>query len=315
MCVDQLEDDSTGVVSDVDWLHVIADNFTVESTMNVTSVTWYGIYASDNTPPASDVFMIIFRDDNGGEPGTAVATYGPIDPGRVATGGDVVGYDTYEYVYDLPTPATLTGPGLFYLQIYNDTTGDSDTWYWETGFADSSVGIAGDYDSTTIPESWVADTYDFAFTLICSVSGVDEIDQDQPSGPTHMAGFSQTDLAQSFMQTNANISGAGILLQPGIGSSDTVTIQLWDALPNAGGTMLTEASTTGTAGEWVDVFWTAVAITPATTYYLVFTGNTTLGIAGDTGNPYPDGNAYANSGYSSFPSFDYTFRTYYNTGF
>lgn len=140
-----------------------------------------------------------------------------------------------------------------------------------------------------------------------------EIDQNQPSGPIYMAAFNQTDLAQSFMQTNDNIAGAGILLQTGVGTSDNVTIQLWDALPNAGGTMLVEASAAGTAGQWVDVFWTAETITPATTYYLVFTGNSTLGIAGDLNNPYPNGNVFANPGYSPFPGYDYAFRTYYDT--
>jgi len=139
------------------------------------------------------------------------------------------------------------------------------------------------------------------------------IDQNQPSGPVYMAAFSQGDLAQSFMQTNANISGAGILLQAGIGTSDTVTISLWNLLPNqAGAVMLATASATGTAGEWVDVFWGLVPISPATTYYLVFTGNTTLGIAGDTANPYAFGQVYANPGYQSWPSFDYAFRTYFN---
>ena len=141
----------------------------------------------------------------------------------------------------------------------------------------------------------------------------DEIDQNQPNGPNYMAGFDQADLAQSFMQTNGNISGAGILLQEGVGSSDNVTIQLWDELPNAGGTMLAEASATGTSGQWVDVFWTAVLITPSTTYYLVFLGNTTLGIAGDTSNPYPDGHVFANDGFQPFPGYDYAFRTYYDT--
>lgn len=139
-----------------------------------------------------------------------------------------------------------------------------------------------------------------------------EIDQNQPSGPVYMAAFSQGDLAQSFQQTNGNICGAGILLQAGIGGSDNVTIAIWDALPNAGGTMLAEASATGTAGDWVDVYWPTITITPATTYYLVFTGNTTLGIAGDTSNPYPYGHVYANTGFSPFTGFDYAFRTYYD---
>jgi len=138
------------------------------------------------------------------------------------------------------------------------------------------------------------------------------IDQNQPSGPVYMAGFSQGGLAQSFQQTNENINGAGILLQTAVGSSDNVTIQVWDGLPNAGGTMLAEGSAVGTAGQWVDVYWDYVEITPATTYYLVFTGNTSLGISGDTSNPYPYGNVYANS-YTPFAGYDYAFRTYYQT--
>ncbi len=142
----------------------------------------------------------------------------------------------------------------------------------------------------------------------------DQIDQNQPSGPVYMAAFSQTDLAQSFKQTNADCSGAGILLQAGVGTTDNVEIQLWTNLPNAGGTMLATASAQGTQGQWVDVYWTAVAVTPGTQYFLVFTGNTTLGIAGDVNNPYPNGCVYANPGYQIFPSFDYAFRTYWSGG-
>jgi hypothetical protein len=90
-----------------------------------------------------------------------------------------------------------------------------------------------------------------------------------------------------------------------------VTIRLWTALPNVGGaTMLAQASATGTQGRWVDVFWNAVPVTVGLTYLLAFTGNTSLGMAGDTSDPYPDGQAYANSGYLSYPAYDDTVRTY-----
>ncbi len=138
------------------------------------------------------------------------------------------------------------------------------------------------------------------------------IDQNQPDGSVYMAAFSQGDLAQSFQQTNANCSGAGIMLQSGIGTTDNVTITLWDGLPNAGGNSMATGSAQGTAGEWVDVYWSPVAVTPGTTYYLVFTGNTTLGIAGSLDNPYPYGMVFANSGYGPYPNYDYAFRTYYN---
>lgn len=154
--------------------------------------------------------------------------------------------------------------------------------------------------------------------ILCAIAGLstaavaDVIDQNQPNGPTYMAAFAQGDLAQSFQTQSAPIiTGAGILLQPGVGSSDTVTIELWDNLPNqSGASLLASASATGTQGEWVDVFWSDTGISLDTTYYLVFTGNTSLGIAGDTANPYAFGQVYANPGYGSFPDFDYAFRTW-----
>lgn len=137
------------------------------------------------------------------------------------------------------------------------------------------------------------------------------VDQNAPTNNAYMAAFSQTGLAQSFQQAASTVAGAGIFLQSDVGTSDLVTISLWDNLPNASGNMLASASAVGTAGNWLDVFWNAVNVTPDATYYLVFTSTTnTLGIAGDINNGYSRGQVYANSGFGSFPSYDYTFRTY-----
>jgi hypothetical protein len=137
------------------------------------------------------------------------------------------------------------------------------------------------------------------------------IDQQQTDASVYMAGFGQTDLAQSFQQAHNNVAGAGIFLEPEVGSSDTVTIGLWDGLPNAGGNLLTSGTGTGTQGTWFDVYWTPVNVTPGDTLYLVFSGNNTLGIAGSSANPYAYGVLYANAGYQAFSDFDYAFRTYY----
>ncbi|MEO6709760.1 MAG: hypothetical protein ABI054_04975 [Planctomycetota bacterium] len=133
--------------------------------------------------------------------------------------------------------------------------------------------------------------------------------QNVPATTGAMAAFNQLDLAQSFQHTIGSICGAGVLLTPNWGSSDTVRIALWTGLPNAGGTIITSGSAMGTQGTWVDVTWPSVAITPGTTYYLVFDGNFTLAIEGSVNNPYPFGQVYANPGYGSFPTFDYSFRT------
>jgi len=140
------------------------------------------------------------------------------------------------------------------------------------------------------------------------------IDQNQPIGAEYIASFEQSDLAQSFQQANENIAGAGIFMEPDIGSTDTVTISLWDALPNqAGANLLTSGSGSATAGAWFDVFWDPVAIASGSTYYLVFTSlSDTLGISGSINNPYAFGKTYANAGFNPFDIYDYTFRTYYD---
>lgn len=148
---------------------------------------------------------------------------------------------------------------------------------------------------------------------LAGVATADVIDQNQPLNDAYMAAFSQGDLAQSFQtQSATNISGAGIqLMDFGGGSSDTITISLFDKLPNQGGTMMAQASAVGTEGQWVDVFWSQTNIAQNTTYYLVFTSaSNNQGIYGSVVNPYPFGQTYANPGYGSFPGFDYTFRTW-----
>jgi|TARA_R110002072_G_C7888908_1_gene528665 hypothetical protein len=144
------------------------------------------------------------------------------------------------------------------------------------------------------------------------VSATPIIDQNAPTITTNrMANFSQVDLAQSFQQSANNIIGAGIYLAPQ-GESGNVTISLWDALPNAAGTQLASASGTGVGGGWFDVFWSEVGITANTTYFLVFTSDNTgnFGITGDLTNSYARGQVYANPGFLSFATYDYTFRTY-----
>lgn len=144
------------------------------------------------------------------------------------------------------------------------------------------------------------------------------IDQNAPTNNAYMASFYQTDLAQSFQQTASNIAGAGIYLQPLSNNAPaTITIQLWDALPNVGGAhqLATGSVVVPFDNQWADAFWSPVAITPATTYYLVFlSDNNGYGISGDVNNGYASGQVYANAGFGPFTSYDYTFRTYANDG-
>lgn len=151
-------------------------------------------------------------------------------------------------------------------------------------------------------------------TALSVVSQAVVLDQIQHSNTVYMAGFAQDDLAQSFKQSNNIISGAGFFLKEGVGVGEfgDITIALYDNLPNQSGNLIVQGTVTGlTENMWADVLWGDVNITAGQTYYLVATSsNINLGIAGDTNNPYADGQVYANSGFGSFPDFDYTFHTY-----
>lgn len=144
-------------------------------------------------------------------------------------------------------------------------------------------------------------------------------DIDQSANNSYMAGFHQDDLAQSITAVSNNSAGAGIHLD--VNADDptggTITISLWDALPNVGGAnKLTEASAVAAGYGWFDVFWSPVATVIGNTYFLVFEGSVG-GISGSTQNPYSGGHVFANQGYSSFENdgFDYTFRTFSDDAF
>jgi hypothetical protein len=140
------------------------------------------------------------------------------------------------------------------------------------------------------------------------------IDQDQSDALNTVATFGQPDLAQSFQQTNNNIAGAGIYVAPSDEPSPLATISVWDDLPNQpGAMMLASGSGTIVPGGFFDVFWAPVAVSPGVTYFLTFEAPGVLyDVKGRLADVYPNGHAYANAGYQSFPNFDFAFRTYYD---
>jgi hypothetical protein len=152
--------------------------------------------------------------------------------------------------------------------------------------------------------------------LVCAclapVAAADVVDQNQTDVTGGMSALDTSNVsAQSFQQSASNISGAGILLDPGQGGqTGLVTISLWTTLPDGNGTMLASASAVGTEGAWVDVFWSPVSITAGTTYFLDFSGDGPLVASGSVNDPYANGQVYAGPSYLSFPDFDFTFRTY-----
>jgi hypothetical protein len=137
------------------------------------------------------------------------------------------------------------------------------------------------------------------------------LDINQNISNTCMAFMSQTGLAQSFTATSSSICGAGLFFEGQ--TTGMLIINLWTALPNAGGTLLATGSAmlnNVTAG---DVLWNSVPLTIGTTYYLEFATSApeiSTCVSGSTLNAYPGGILYANAGFNEYPNFDYTFRTF-----
>lgn len=127
---------------------------------------------------------------------------------------------------------------------------------------------------------------------------------------------------QSFTAGVNTSAGAAFYLE-NVGTSGTVTIQLWDMLPDqTGASML--ASGTGAmtfasgASGWVDAYWTPVAVTPGQQYFLAIFGSGAHGATWyDGGDPYAGGHAYYNysttnvqSEYTLYRTDDLTFQEY-----
>ncbi|MFN3917158.1 MAG: T9SS type A sorting domain-containing protein [Flavobacteriales bacterium] len=138
------------------------------------------------------------------------------------------------------------------------------------------------------------------------------VNQENTNNTTCMAAFGQADLAQSFIPTSTTICGASIYITSGGTTPANITIALYDALPNAGGTLMASGLASGIIEQrWAEVTWSPVSVTPGSTYFLVFTSpGSNLCIGGSTNNPYPGGMVYANSGYSAFTTYDYTFQVF-----
>ncbi len=155
--------------------------------------------------------------------------------------------------------------------------------------------------------------------LFCSAAQALPIVALQQSDDSTLYAASNTaGMAQSFVATTDNLTGAGVYLHhwsASAGSAD-ITLSLWDALPDDGGTSLASATASGQRGNWVDVLWNPVATSVGQSYFLLIEGNNSLMTIASSGtsNPYPEGDAYAN-GYYIDTYRDFTFRTFYDDAF
>jgi hypothetical protein len=146
------------------------------------------------------------------------------------------------------------------------------------------------------------------------------IDQENPAvtvnGFCNMWINRHQECGQSFMQDNSNLAGIGIHINLLSSASDgTLTISVYDSYGPTLGNLIT-FGTSGTINSdsgWVDVFWPAIDINSASTYYFVLTSSQDYLTPTYTDNLYSKGHTLAFKETDAYYlQYDLNFRTYYD---
>ncbi len=150
--LDQPPNQVNGFFADATWPQTIADNFILGASETITELRVWGGYFSTDTNFDPDDFTVIFHEDTASLPG---ADADPPQTGLAATCKELTGVSLFgvsEYVYQLvlDTPVTL-GPGTYWVELFNNTAGNPDVWFWETGDQDAVNGIFDGAFAVEIP--------------------------------------------------------------------------------------------------------------------------------------------------------------------
>jgi hypothetical protein len=172
-CIAQSPNQSNGIFSDIDCdfcsgdIQILAEQFIIWEETTVVGVNCWGGYYPSDVPTDEDAFTLIFRNNAGGLPGAEIAKFGPLAGSRSQTG--VVLFGVHEYLHEVTVSQAFT-PGTYWIELYNDTTGSTESWFWEAGNLNTGEGVAGQaYTFNEYPlESWSFDSStDMAYELIC----------------------------------------------------------------------------------------------------------------------------------------------------
>lgn len=156
--LNQPPNQSNSYPSDPGFPQSMAEDFVLNSTVNITRLTIWGVYLGTGIPtPLTDNFSVIIHADSAGLPGTPMSTQNNVPFFSQPTGETVGGLPEYVFYLTLPTPVTLT-TGRYWVEIYNDTTADAvNIFAWETGTLDTTNGISNCALSSIVPgNNWSA---------------------------------------------------------------------------------------------------------------------------------------------------------------
>lgn len=139
-----------------------ADNFSLASNKTIGSIQFWGLWF--NNLVGVENFTAVFYGDEGGSPGSVLATISLTNVVSSTTGIDVFGFDEYLHTADLATAFDAEAGSTYYLSIFNDSgLGDDGTWAWESSAAEDIGWLSQDFGSTFDSDDRVGG---FAFRLI-----------------------------------------------------------------------------------------------------------------------------------------------------
>lgn len=169
--ISQAPNGVNGFFSDETLPQSMADDFIIGAGgANLGILTWYGAYFPSNTI-VPDQFNIRIHADTGGLPdgGAAFLNLSNVAADtRAISGGPLFGVD--EYVYTINLGGLHLDAGTYWLEIFNNTSQNTDNWFWETGDLDAVNGRFGDAFALETPGvGWLSNPSDNAFSIQAAV--------------------------------------------------------------------------------------------------------------------------------------------------
>lgn len=147
---------NTGYPSELEFVTLIADDFSIAASDTARSVSWLGAYAFDGTAPAIDDFEIRFYADDAGKPGTLLQTFSVGNAVSRTVAGTLGALSVYGYTANLGAGFGILAGTTYWLVIANDTTGDSDDWYWAVQSGAGNVHLSLDDGGSWAPTNAAA---------------------------------------------------------------------------------------------------------------------------------------------------------------
>ncbi|MEE9296014.1 MAG: hypothetical protein V3W34_13775 [Phycisphaerae bacterium] len=192
--IQQLPNQSNGLFSDPDCgvceaagQQSVADQFRIFETTTIERVVLWGGYFPDNIPSLDDDFTVILQRSCAGLPCLPFTPQSGVPSTRIRTGVQLFGVDEWLFELTLPTPLTLDS-GIYYIEVFNNTAGNTDSFFWEVGNRDAAAGANGNaVDANASPGvEWFANPEDQAFQLLgpplndCDNNRIPDVCQKEP---------------------------------------------------------------------------------------------------------------------------------------